>query len=92
MAGVPSLTAGAKAELLLRPESLRLALPGEAAEFQGRIAKCAFVGASQHCEIALPDGGTLKLTAPPNAQVAVGQQASVAMDRDQAWLMPGAAP
>ncbi|SMO97730.1 ABC transporter ATP-binding protein [Paracoccus laeviglucosivorans] len=90
VAGVPGLTG--RAELLVRPETLRLAAAGEVADFNGRIVKSAFVGASLLCEIALPDGGVLKLTAPPNTPVHVGDAAAVVMDRAQAWLMPEVAP
>ncbi|MCE7029498.1 ABC transporter ATP-binding protein [Jiella avicenniae] len=85
---VPSLKPDDAAELLLRPESLALAGSGEAATFRGKIVKSAFLGASQHCEIALADGGVLKLTTPPNTPVRIGEDVGITVDRSHAWLMP----
>ncbi|WP_269099542.1 hypothetical protein [Mangrovicoccus ximenensis] len=38
--------------------------------------------------MALPDGARLKLTAPPNAPVATGDEVGIAVDLDHAWIMP----
>lgn len=88
VAGAATIAPGSDVELLLRPEALRLAGVGEEADFTGTIAKCAFLGASQHCEIALTDGNMLKLAAPPNASVAPGSTVGIAIDRSHAWAMP----
>ena len=90
--GVPGLLKDAAAELLLRPESLTLVTTGEKATFEGEVIKCAFLGASLHCEIALPEGGRLKLTAPPNHEVGAGDRVGIAIDLSHAWLMPEVAP
>lgn len=90
--GVPGLLKNAAAELLLRPESLSLTQAGAAATFEGEVIKCAFLGASLHCEIALPEGGRLKLTAPPNQAVVAGDRVGIAIDLSHAWLMPEIAP
>lgn len=88
VAGVPEINATSSAELLLRPESLGLAAPGGKSAFQGQVTKYAFLGASQHCEITLADGNTLKLAAPPNQPVAIGENVGIEVDTSHAWLMP----
>jgi ABC-type Fe3+/spermidine/putrescine transport system ATPase subunit len=84
----PAARTAGDVELLLRPEALRLAAPDDTAAFRGIVTKCAFLGASQHCEIELPDGNILKLAAPPNARVVPGESAGVVIDRSHAWAMP----
>ncbi|MGL4290413.1 MAG: ABC transporter ATP-binding protein [Phreatobacter sp.] len=92
--GLATLQPGAAAELLLRPEALSLVTVGDAgkAQFSGTVGKSAFLGASQHCEVALAQGGTLKLTIPPNRQVAPGEPVGIAVALEQAWVMPEVAP
>ncbi|WP_319520613.1 ABC transporter ATP-binding protein [uncultured Martelella sp.] len=90
--GVPTISASDRAELLLRPESLRFANTGEEPTFTGRISKSAFLGASQHCEVTLADNSSLKLAAPPNAALAIGDEVGLAFDRSHAWVIPEVEP
>ncbi|WP_163478818.1 TOBE domain-containing protein, partial [Klebsiella pneumoniae] len=62
------------------------------AQFSGTVGKSAFLGASQHCEVALAQGGTLKLAIPPNRQVEPGEPVGIAVALEQAWVMPEVAP
>lgn len=89
LSGVPGIAG--PAELLLRPEALELTSPS-AGTFGGKVTKSAFLGAALHCEITLQDGSVLKLTAPPNHQVAPGEEVGIAIDHSHAWLMPEVAP
>ncbi|MFB9949017.1 ABC transporter ATP-binding protein [Rhizobium puerariae] len=92
--GIASLKAGDRAELLLRPESLGLVADDEppTALFRGTVSKAAFLGASQHCEVALATGGMLKLAVPPNTFISIGQHVGISVDLDHAWLMPEVKP
>jgi iron(III) transport system ATP-binding protein len=94
VAGVASLKAGDAAELLARPEALALVgATGEGtAAFGGTVCKSAFLGASQYCEIALPDAAILKLAIAPNGVVEPGQRVHIALSLEHAWLMPEVAP
>lgn len=84
--GVPGIRD--RAELLLRPEALSFAADAGQALFAGCVEKLAFLGASQHCEVRLPDGSALKLVVPANRPVALGDQVGIRIDGEHAWLMP----
>ena len=91
LGGVAGITSDTPVELLLRPEALRLTSVDEAT-FRGTVTKSAFLGAALHCEITLPGGGVLKLSAEPNANVKTGDEVGIDIDHSHAWLMPEVAP
>jgi iron(III) transport system ATP-binding protein len=81
------------AELLLRPEGLRiLAAGGTPAE----VEACRLLGATTlvHLKVADGAGGLLHLHArlPPGAALARGQQVTVAMDPERAFVFPAPPP
>ncbi|TCZ66699.1 ABC transporter ATP-binding protein [Roseicella aquatilis] len=81
------------AELLLRPEGLRiLAEGGTPAEVQA----CRLLGATTLVHLAVADGtgGTLHLHArlPPGVHLSRGQGVTVAPDPERAFVFPPAAP
>ncbi|MGR3198479.1 MAG: ABC transporter ATP-binding protein [Paracoccus sp. (in: a-proteobacteria)] len=89
VAGVPGIFGDS--ELLLRPEALRITDPA-GSDITGRVEKLAFLGAAQHCELRLPDGGMLKLAAEANQRLAHGDTVGVTIAREHAWLMPKVQP
>jgi iron(III) transport system ATP-binding protein len=85
------------AELLLRPEGLRVglldgAMPGVMAE----VEACRLLGATTLVHLAVPDGvgGVLHLHArlPPGAVLRRGQRVTVALDPERAFVFPPAPP
>jgi len=84
---------GPAAEVLVRPEGLRLgAGDGPAAEVQA----CRLLGATTMVHLALADGagGLLHLHArlPPGRRLARGERVSVALDAERAFVFPPEAP
>ena len=61
--GAGPFAAGAKADLLVRPEILSIVADG-AGQLRGRVTKSVFLGAVQHCEVILTDGTCVRLGAP----------------------------
>jgi spermidine/putrescine ABC transporter ATP-binding subunit len=97
-AGFPDAAAGAPADIFIRPEALRIAMPGEAAIAQGTVGARIFQGS--HTDIfidspAAPSGRVL--IRPPASDAAsqwqVGQavKLAVAGSRDVSIFPPGAA-
>lgn len=81
------------AELLLRPEGLRLAAPdGPVA----RVQACRLLGPTSLAHLALPDGagGVLHLHArlPPGLALRRGEQVKVALDPERAFVFPATPP
>ena len=89
--GAGPFVAGARADLLARPESLSIVADG-AGQLRGRITKSVFLGAVQHCEIVLTDGTCVRLGAPADRALPQGEHITVAVDVERAWLMPEIAP
>jgi iron(III) transport system ATP-binding protein len=81
------------AELLLRPEGLRL---GVAEGPTARVEACRLLGATSIAHLALPDGtgGTIHLHArlPPGLPLRRGDQVKVALDPERAFVFPAPAP
>ncbi len=81
------------AELLLRPEGLRL---GVAEGPTARVEACRLLGATSIAHLALPDGtgGTIHLHArlPPGLPLRRGDQVTVALDPERAFVFPAPAP
>lgn len=75
------------AELLLRPEALKLARPGSLAHLTVTLRKTAFLGANLHCEAALDNGEVLKFWVPANETLALGSRVGLMIDLAYAWLM-----
>jgi iron(III) transport system ATP-binding protein len=86
------------AEVLLRPEGLRLLPPGAAPNDStpAEVQACRLLGPTTLVHLAVADGagGRLHLHArmPPGAALARGQEVTVAMDRERAFVFPGPAP
>jgi ABC-type Fe3+/spermidine/putrescine transport system ATPase subunit len=89
--GAGPFAAGAKADLLVRPEILSIVADG-AGQLQGRVAKSVFLGAVQHCEVVLTDGTCVRLGAPPNRALPQDEPVTIGIDVERAWLMRSVAP
>ncbi len=93
---------GAPVEVLLRPEGLRVASPGEpgappppglaSCGAVAEVEACRLLGATTLVHMAVPDGqgGLLHLHArlPPGATLQRGERVSVAMDPERAFVFP----
>jgi len=83
------------AEVLLRPEGVRL-LPPEAAGTPAEVEACRLLGATTLVHLAVADGagGVLHLHArtPAGALLARGQRVTVAMDPERAFVFPPQTP
>ena len=93
LGAVPCALPDGPAELLLRPEGLRLgAAEGPAA----RVEACRLLGATSLAHLALPDGvgGTLHLHArlPPGQPLRRGEEVKLALDPERAFVFPPPAP
>jgi iron(III) transport system ATP-binding protein len=90
---LPSALPDGPAEVLLRPEGLRI-LPegGSPAE----VEACRLLGPTTLVHLAVPDGagGVLHLHArlPPGVGLERGQQVTVVMDPERAFVFPASAP
>jgi iron(III) transport system ATP-binding protein len=89
---VPAGRAGeGLAEVLLRPEGLRLAPPGSGAAL-AEVEACRLLGATTLVHLATPDGkgGLLHLHArlPPGIWLTRGERVAVAMDPERAFVFP----
>jgi iron(III) transport system ATP-binding protein len=82
------------AELLLRPEGLRVTAAGGGTSAE--VEACRLLGATTlvHLTIADGAGGLLHLHArlPPGAALIRGQHVTVALDPERAFVFPAAAP
>ncbi|MDQ1079184.1 ABC transporter ATP-binding protein [Pseudoroseomonas cervicalis] len=82
------------AELLLRPEGLRLLPPGEG--LGAEVQACRLLGAHflVHLSAPLPDGTALHLHArlPPGPRLARGAHVGLAMDPERAFVFSGESP
>jgi iron(III) transport system ATP-binding protein len=102
----PGAEEGARMEVLLRPEGLRVMpepAPGEAppalmagCSAVAEVQACRLLGATTLVHLAVPDGqgGLLHLHArlPPGPWLGRGQKAAVAMDPERAFVFPAEAP
>jgi len=92
LGAVPCALPDGPAELLLRPEGLRLGAEGPAA----RVEACRLLGATSLAHLALPDGagGTLHLHArlPPGQPLRRGEEVKLALDPERAFVFPPPAP
>ncbi|MDB5412804.1 MAG: transporter ATP-binding protein [Rubritepida sp.] len=83
------LPEGSAAELLIRPEGLRLLSEGGAA---AEVQACRLLGATTLVHLAVADGvgGVLHLHArlPPGARLLRGQKVGVALDPERAFAFP----
>jgi iron(III) transport system ATP-binding protein len=90
--GVPArgLADGSPAQVLLRPEGLRILEAGVAVPAE--VQACRLLGATTLVHLAVPDGegGVLHLHArlPPGARLARGQAVSVSADPERAFAFP----
>jgi iron(III) transport system ATP-binding protein len=86
------LPEGSAAELLLRPEGLRVLRPGEAGSTEAEVEACRLLGATTlvHMAVADGEGGVLHLHArlPPGATLVRGQKVGVALDPGRAFAFP----
>ena len=88
-AGLPE---GSAAELLLRPEGLRVLAAGHPGTTPAEVEACRLLGATTlvHMAVADGEGGILHLHArlPPGAVLARGQMVGVALDPGRAFAFP----
>jgi iron(III) transport system ATP-binding protein len=88
------LMADGPAEVLLRPEGLRVLANGEGAPAE--VEACRLLGATTLVHLAVADGagGVLHLHArlPPGVALERGQWVTVAMDPERAFVFPPPAP
>ncbi len=80
---------GTPAEVLVRPEGLRLGGEGGA---EAEVEACRLLGATTLVHLAIPDGagGLLHLHArlPPGRRLARGERVNVALDPERAFVFP----
>jgi iron(III) transport system ATP-binding protein len=85
---------GDAAEVLLRPEGLRVTDAGRGTPAE--VEACRLLGATTLVHLAVPDGagGLLHLHArlPPGAMLVRGERVGVAMDPERAFVFPPEAP
>jgi iron(III) transport system ATP-binding protein len=83
------LADGTPAEVLVRPEGLRLGAEGGA---EAEVEACRLLGATTLVHLAIPDGagGLLHLHArlPPGRRLARGERVNVALDPERAFVFP----
>lgn len=86
------LPEGSAAELLLRPEGLRVLPAGAEGSTLAEVEACRLLGATTLVHMAVADGagGVLHLHArlPPGAVLSRGQQVGVALDPERAFAFP----
>ena len=86
------LPEGAPAQLLLRPEGLRVMAAGSAGSALAEVQACRLLGATTlvHMAVADGEGGVLHLHArlPPGARLARGDRVGVALDPERAFAFP----
>lgn len=86
------LPEGSPAELLLRPEGLRVMPAGSEGTTLAEVEACRLLGATTlvHMAVADGEGGVLHLHArlPPGAALARGQMVGVALDPGRAFAFP----
>lgn len=87
------LPEGAAAEVLVRPEGLRLGAEGAR---EAEVEACRLLGATTLVHLAMPDGagGLLHLHArlPPGRRLSRGERVQVAIDPERAFVFPPEAP
>jgi iron(III) transport system ATP-binding protein len=102
----PGAEEGSAVEVLLRPEGLRVAPPGEpgvppppglaGCNAVAEVEACRLLGATTLVHMAVPDGqgGLLHLHArlPPGAMLGRGERVTVAMDPERAFVFPAGRP
>ncbi|WP_206931261.1 ABC transporter ATP-binding protein [Roseococcus thiosulfatophilus] len=86
------LPEGAPAELLLRPEGLRVMEAGTSGSALAEVQACRLLGATTlvHMAVADGEGGVLHLHArlPPGARLSRGDRVGVALDPERAFAFP----
>ncbi|MBX6742682.1 MAG: ABC transporter ATP-binding protein [Acetobacteraceae bacterium] len=89
---LPATLPDGPAEVLLRPEGLRILPEGGPAE----VEACRLLGPTTLVHLAVPDGagGVLHLHArlPPGVGLERGQRVTVMMDPERAFVFPASAP
>ena len=85
----PGVMSGGEATLMARPESLRIAAPGEGA-VEGRVAANVYLGSSVDCFVDTPYGEILvQIDDPSEARLrAEGDAVSISFDETRARLLP----
>lgn len=87
---------GEAAEVLLRPEGLRVMAPEASNGTLAEVEACRLLGATTLVHLAVADGqgGLLHLHArlPPGAWLSRGDRVAVAMDPERAFVFPAEAP
>ncbi len=90
---LPARLPDGPAEMLLRPEGLRILPPGEPG-VAAEVEACRLLGATTLVHLAVADGagGVLHLHSrlPPGAALSRGQRVAVAMDPDRAFVFAAA--
>jgi len=93
---LPTALPDGPAEVLLRPEGLRLLPPEGGGGTPAEILASRLLGATTLVHLSVPDGagGMLHLHArmPPGAALARGQRVAVAMDPERAFVFPAPPP
>jgi len=91
-APAPGLAEGTAAELLLRPEGLRVLAPDAAGTTLAEVEACRLLGSTTlvHMAVADGEGGVLHLHArlPPGARLVRGQRVGVSLDPERAFAFP----
>lgn len=86
------LPEGSPAELLLRPEGLRVMAAGSTGSALAEVQACRLLGATTlvHMAVADGEGGVLHLHArlPPGARLSRGDRVGVALDPERAFAFP----
>jgi iron(III) transport system ATP-binding protein len=87
---------GEAAEVLLRPEGLRVFDAASGRGTEAEVEACRLLGATTLVHLAVPDGlgGLLHLHArlPPGVWLSRGERVGVAMDPERAFVFPPEAP
>jgi ABC-type Fe3+/spermidine/putrescine transport system ATPase subunit len=81
----PSLAEGAAAQVVVRPESLRLApvAPGAAlvpGTVPGKVVELTFLGNLVDCHVTLDDGTRVRVQVDPEQRLELGQRVAVRID------------
>ncbi|MCQ4159167.1 ABC transporter ATP-binding protein [Roseomonas sp. GC11] len=91
LGGLPAALPDGPAELLLRPEGLRLLPPGEG--IPARVEACRLLGASSLLHLAVEGAGEAPLylhaRLPPGPRLMRGDAVGLAIDPERAFVFPG---
>jgi len=84
--GRADVALGATGQVMLRPETIRLARAG--GELAGRVTQQHFLGNVIDTRVALADGTIISVQTIGEEAHGVGDDVSVVIDESRAWLMP----